>query len=527
VGKVPDADTDTADTAAPRPPAVGDRIAGRYVLQQVLARGGMASVWLATDNVLERDVAVKILHPHLAEDAAFVARFREEAIAVARLRHTNIVSIYDTCSDEGVEAIVMELVRGRTLRAYLDEHGPLHPAEAVHICAEVASALGASHRAGLVHRDVKPGNILIRNDGQVLVTDFGIAKLDDRRGDHTQAGMLVGSVRYLSPEQVEGRPVDARTDVYALGLVLYECLTGRLPFTGETDTAVALARLREAPVRPRQIRPGIPRALEAVTLRALAQNPADRYPTAADFRAALLAAPESEEAFDADSTLVVPAPVPRPSPAPTAAAQRAPAPTFAQSERGWLLPTFLILLVALAFGLGGVLLGRTPAGQNLFGKDTGHKTGTPTTLAGGAPIRPVAAVDFDPNGSAGEHPELVPLAIDGNTSTAWTTEKYSSRDVGKLKGGVGLIIDLGAPHTVDTVTVRSPTTGWSGSVYVADAKNNDVAAWGSPVSTTNADGDATFQMDGAQGRYVLVWFTDLGNGTPSQMSVSEVEVTGT
>src|SRR3954447_11475909 len=246
----------------------------------------MAQVWEATDEVLARRVAVKVLHPHLAADESFVARFRREAVAAARLSHPAIVSIYDTCSEGDCEAIVMELVQGTTLRDLLDERKWLEPGQAVTIIAEVADALETAHQGGVVHRDVKPANILLSPDGRVLVADFGIAKAG---GDLTTTNTTLGTAKYLAPEQVEGHAVDARTDVYALGLVLYEALCGRVPFQADTETATALARLHQEPMRPRNIRAGIPKSLEDVVLKAIAREPDARYPSAAAFRAALLA----------------------------------------------------------------------------------------------------------------------------------------------------------------------------------------------------------------------------------------------
>jgi serine/threonine-protein kinase len=189
----------------------------------------MATVWEGTDQLLARKVAVKILHPHLARDDAFVRRFRGEAIAAARLTHPSIVSVYDTVTDDGIEAIVMELVSGTTLRADIDHHGPLRLAAVLAIGTQVADALGAAHASGLVHRDVKPANILLSADGRVLVADFGIAKAAEG-ADLTNDGAMVGTAKYLAPEQVEGAAVDGRTDLYALGIVLYEALTGSVPF---------------------------------------------------------------------------------------------------------------------------------------------------------------------------------------------------------------------------------------------------------------------------------------------------------
>ncbi|HEY2998550.1 MAG TPA: protein kinase, partial [Acidimicrobiales bacterium] len=235
----------------------GALLGGRYRLDEMLASGGMAQVWLGTDEVLRRAIAVKILHHHLAADETFVTRFRHEAIAVARLSHPSIVNVYDTCSDGGVEAIVMELVRGQTLRHRLDE-GAVDPWVAANIAAQVAGALSVAHAAGLVHRDIKPANILLSQDGRVKVGDFGIAKAAES-ADLTQEGSFLGTAKYLAPEQVEAKHIDGRTDLYSLGVVLYEMLCGRVPFEGDSSSATALARLHGDPPRPRLVKAGVPR----------------------------------------------------------------------------------------------------------------------------------------------------------------------------------------------------------------------------------------------------------------------------
>jgi serine/threonine protein kinase len=231
----------------------GTTLCGRYRLDHLIGSGGMAQVWEATDAVLGRKVAVKVLHPHLGVDEAFVRRFRQEAIAAARLNNPGIVGVYDTCTDGGHEAIVMELLDATTLRQLIDERGALDPDTTLRIGLRLLDALEAAHRAGLVHRDVKPSNILLCNDGRVKIADFGIAKADDQT-ELTREGSLIGTASYLAPEQLTGGPVDARADLYSLGLVLYECLTGRVPFDGDTGAAVALARLHTTPTDPRRLR---------------------------------------------------------------------------------------------------------------------------------------------------------------------------------------------------------------------------------------------------------------------------------
>ncbi len=245
--------SDNLGPGSGEPVRVGTRIAGRYRLERSLGRGGMAEVFEAVDETLDRRVAVKVLHPHLRPDEANVARFRAEAIAAARLTHPGIVRVYDTASDGAHEAIIMELLDARTLREVLDQRGTLDIESVRRIGLRLLDALEAAHTAGLVHRDIKPSNVLLCTDGRVKVADFGIAKLEDQT-DMTREGSLLGTVAYLSPEQLEGLTVDGRSDLYALGLVLYECLVGRSPFKGESPSAVALARLHVDPVDPRRYR---------------------------------------------------------------------------------------------------------------------------------------------------------------------------------------------------------------------------------------------------------------------------------
>src|SRR6478609_3413196 len=275
-----------APTTPPSPPSSGrasstaDRpvvLAGRYQLERRLATGGMAEVWLAVDVSLDRKVALKWLKPSLATDPVVAERFRREAIAVAGLTHPNIVAVHDVFEDQGRQAVVMQLVDGKSLRQLLDVQTRLSPELTIHIGACVAAALDAAHHAGFVHRDVKPGNILITADGRVLLTDFGIAKgLDTSEDDLTSDNVMMGTAKYLSPEQVRGRRLDGRADLYSLGLVLYECLAGRVPFLGETDADTALARLQRDPTDLARLRATLPTALVTIIHRLLARNPANR-----------------------------------------------------------------------------------------------------------------------------------------------------------------------------------------------------------------------------------------------------------
>jgi serine/threonine-protein kinase len=262
---------------------------GRYELHRRLGRGGMAEVYLARDQLLDRPVAVKVLFPALATDAGFVERFRREAQAAANLQHPNIVSVFDWGEANGTYFIVMEYVEGHTLADTLRDEGRLHPDRAAEITADIAAALGFAHRNRVVHRDVKPGNVLITRDGGVKVADFGIARALSDSSDQnlTKTGSVMGTATYFSPEQARGAQVDPRSDLYSLGVVLYEMITGRPPFAGDSAVAIAYKHVQENPVPPRRIDPALPETLEAITLKCLAKNPANRYPSAQDLRADL------------------------------------------------------------------------------------------------------------------------------------------------------------------------------------------------------------------------------------------------
>ncbi len=250
----------------------------------------MAEVWVATDTDLDRKVAVKWLKTNLATDPVVTERFRREAIAVARLTHPNIVAVHDVFVHDGRQAVVMQLVDGKSLRQLLDSQTRLGPELTIHIGAAIAGALDEAHRAGFVHRDVKPGNILVTSDGRVLLTDFGIAKgLQAGDDDLTSDNVMMGTAKYLSPEQVRGRRLDGRADLYSLGLVLYECLAGRVPFLGETDADTALARLQRDPTDLGHLRPTLPIGLVNLIHKTLARNPAHRPQSGADLRSSLLA----------------------------------------------------------------------------------------------------------------------------------------------------------------------------------------------------------------------------------------------
>jgi eukaryotic-like serine/threonine-protein kinase len=260
---------------------------GRYELTHLIARGGMAQVYRAHDRLLDRPVALKVLFPELSVDRAFVERFRREAQAAANLSHPNIVPVFDWGEDGGTYFIVMEFVDGEPLSATLRNGGPLPPGRVAQIGARVADALAYAHRHGVVHRDVKPGNVLLTDDEQVKVTDFGIARAINTEESLTQTGAVMGTATYFSPEQAEGVGVDARSDIYSLGVVLFEMVAGRPPFLGETPVSIASKHVRDRPPVLRDLNPTVPPDLEAIVAKAMAKTPDLRYQSASDLQADL------------------------------------------------------------------------------------------------------------------------------------------------------------------------------------------------------------------------------------------------
>ena len=265
----------------------GSELGERYELGHQLGSGGMATVYLAYDRLLDREVAVKVLADRFAQDPAFVERFRREASAAAGLNHPNIVAVYDRGEAENTYYIVMEYLSGPDLKKVIREQGPLDPAVAVDNALQILSALTAAHGAGIVHRDIKPQNVMVGEDGRLRVADFGIARADADQ-QMTEAGSVIGTAQYLSPEQAQGEETTAASDTYAVGIVLYEMLTGRVPFDGDRPVTVAMKQINEPPIPPRVFESGIPHELDAAVLKSLSKRPEDRFTTADEFSAALL-----------------------------------------------------------------------------------------------------------------------------------------------------------------------------------------------------------------------------------------------
>lgn len=262
----------------------GQTLDGRYTIQELIGRGGMGTVYAATDAMLQRRVAIKVLRSELTIDPEFVARFHQEAVAAASLHHPGIVTIYDVGEEQGVHYIVMQFLMGTTLHEWLAGRGPMIAADAEPIVTQLGAALDHAHQRGIIHRDLKPSNIMLSPEGQATLMDFGLVRAGEGSG-LTHSGIVVGTPEYMAPEQALGDPVDARTDIYAFGIVIYRLLTGKVPFARSTSMATAYAHVHEPPPPLRQIRPEVPRAVERVVLKALAKPPAERYQSAGQLAA--------------------------------------------------------------------------------------------------------------------------------------------------------------------------------------------------------------------------------------------------
>jgi tRNA A-37 threonylcarbamoyl transferase component Bud32 len=458
---------------------IGQLIDGRYEVEELAGKGGMSSVYRARDRVLGRRVALKILHEHFSTDDEYVERFRREARAIARLNHPNIVTVIDRGEFEGRQFIVFEHVPGENLKDVVRRHGPLPVPQAVALTHQVARALAFAHEHGIVHRDVKPQNVLLDENGSPKVTDFGIARSLDPKEGLTETGTLLGTSDYIAPEQASGKRVDERSDQYSLGVLLYELLTGEVPYPSETFMAAAMRHLNDPVPSVRERRRDVPAEVDAIIARAMAKDPNNRFPSTGAMEAALQAALVDAGPADEGATGVI-------SRAPAPAARPRRRPKQRPSRRG-LSPLLLggLVLVAGALALY-FLVGRSDG-------DGGGAVGS---------VRLTALRDYDPEGDDAEHPEDVANATDGDPATFWTTETYEAF----AKSGVGLMLDARERVGIDRLEIVTDEPGFTAEIRVGESPTGRFV----PFSERQEVGArTTFELaGGASYRYYLIWITD-------------------
>jgi tRNA A-37 threonylcarbamoyl transferase component Bud32 len=478
---------------------VGEVVAERYELEELVGTGGMSSVYRARDRLLERQVAIKVLHEHYSRDEDYVERFRREARAAAKLSHPNIVTVIDRGEADGRQFIVFEYVDGENLKQLIGGKGRLPVREALELGIQIGRALAFAHAQGLVHRDVKPQNVLL-GGGDAKVTDFGIARSLDVQVGLTQTGTVLGTSEYISPEQATGRQVDARTDIYSLGAVLYELLAGQPPYSGDSFVSVAMKHVNDPVPSITHARPDVPLRVDAALRRAMAKDPDDRFGTMDELVAELSACLAGLGELDDDRTVIVAPPV----------APRSTRPQRRRKRRRWSpLVVLVVGLAAIAVAVGAYY------GVRRSNSDDGGGSG-----GGGAPIRLVASNAYDPQGDGQEHDEEVPNATDGNVRTFWETEDYRGNvDFGGLKSGVGIVFDARRSVKLGALTVVTDTPGYTARVEASDSSTGGFSTV-SPSQTVSGRTSFPLSVDPAR-RYYLLWITRLAAGYP-RTHVNEV-----
>jgi serine/threonine-protein kinase len=502
---------------------LGTLLNERYRLDAQIGSGGMSVVYRALDTVLERRVAIKLMHREVASDSAQLERFRREARAVAQLSHPNIVGVIDAGEEEesGRPFIVFECVEGETLKQRIRRLGSLPVGEATAYAIEIARALGAAHAAHIVHRDVKPQNVLIDEEGRAKVTDFGIARTLEEEG-LTADGRVLGTTDYVSPEQATGNPVTGQSDIYSLGIVLYEMLVGDVPYHGQNQVAVAMKHVREEVPDVQALRPEASAVLAAVVDRATDKDLVRRYRSAesliADLEEAL--AVQAAHGSGAGGTAVL-------RTLPERTRRRVP---IRVRHSLPVLGGLLALAVAAVAVVAVVLSQHAQSG-------TGARQ--PSTVAASPRVREIslgqrAAQAFDPIGGDGEHDSKAVAVLDGDKTSTWTTEHYEDGDLGKAGVGIWVATPNASPRRVSQLVLDTPTPGFVARVWAADAPVPKSAPGGahsgwtavSPSTTVHAAQQSFALHDPGRGYvYYLVWITKLPPHA-SQAAISEISLLG-
>ena len=475
---------------------IGTLISERYRLEEKIGSGGMSSVYRAFDPTLERWVAIKLMHRDISNDPDQLERFRREARTVAQLNHPHVVTVIDAGEDEGAPYIVFEYVEGETLKERIRRLGRLPVSEAVAYAIEIGRALEAAHASLLVHRDVKPQNVLIDRDGRAKVTDFGIARSLEAQG-LTATGRVLGTTDYVSPEQALGHEVTGQSDVYSLGIVLYEMLTGEAPFKADTQVAVAMKHVRDPLPDVQRRRPEISASLAAVVERATAKETQNRYQQVSEMvhdleEVLAIEAARSGEATGEATTVLQ-----------SLSGDTADfAPSRLRRPRRALAVTLLVLAMLAATAV--FLAARTEKGTG------GPVVKKPAELSevrlGGR-----AARDYDPEGDNKESPEATRNAIDGNRGTNWNTETYQGGFEGSNKSGVGLYVDAGKPLSARGLTLVTARPGFEAAVYGSETVPANLRGWTRLTPTATVAEDHTFRLRtrSRKYRYYLLWISAL------------------
>ena len=503
---------------------VGMRVSGRYRLDARIGHGGMSTVYRGFDEVLERPVAVKVMDREVAGDSDQLERFRREARAVAQLNHPHIVTVIDAGEDDNMAYIVFEYVEGENLKDRLRREGPLPIPEAIAYAIEIARALSAAHSRQIIHRDVKPQNVLLDSEGSAKITDFGIARTLTEEG-LTGDGRVLGTTDYVSPEQALGHKVTGQSDVYSLGVVLYEMLTGEVPFKGDSPVAVAMKHVREELPDVQRRREHVSAALAAIVERATAKDLSVRYPDADSFASDLeevlaIEAARSGQATG-EATMVL-----RALPATT----RRRAPFTARRSVG----VVIALVIAALLAAGGIIYAVVLHTHR--GVSASPEVVVPPHLTQ-VFLGQNAAHDYNPFGTGPENPQLDSLAVDGDPNTVWSTEQYYGGNLKHASGGVGVGLYLDAAPGVAgrALEIQTPTPGFGAQVYVANGPNLGYAygdttplaarGWTGPVasdSSVHNHDQIKFNAAGRRWRYYLLWLTTL---PPNSQMASIAELT--
>jgi serine/threonine-protein kinase len=506
---------------------LGTLLGGRYRLDAQIGRGGMSTVYRAFDVVLERPVAIKLMHREIAADADQLERFRREARSVAQLNHPHIVTVIDAGEDSSADGghpgspyIVLEYVDGETLKDLIRRDGPLEITEAIAYAIEIARALGAAHERHIVHRDVKPQNVLIGEEGGAKITDFGIARTLTEEG-LTMDGRVLGTTDYVSPEQALGQPVTGQSDLYSLGIVLYEMLTGQVPFRGDSPVAVAMKHVREDIPDVQALRPELSAATAAVLDRAVSKDVSRRYPDAASMARELeevlaIETSRSGQATGEVTTILRTLP----------GGARRRVPWRMRHPVRWIVSIALLgAIVALALV---VAAGRTHRGTGVGSDVVSHGLEQ-------VQLSQTAAHGYNPFGTGPENRDQVQNVVDGDPNTTWSTETYYEGTLRKPGGvGSGLYVDAAPGVAARALEVKTPTPGFAAQVYaadnvdlsLADGNSTPLAArgWQGPLGTSGYvhSGDRiTFNTGGRRFRYYLLWLSTLPPGM-QRATISDV-----